>query len=94
MVNIIITTWKRLLRDKANTFWILCFPIILGTLFNVAFSNMAASEDMSAINVAVICEDDLYGEALKQSIETISEGTKKRAYEWLEANNFTKGIWR
>lgn len=74
MVNIIITTWKRLLRNKANTFWILCFPIILGTLFNVAFSNMAASEDMSAINVAVICEDDLYGEALKQSIETISEG--------------------
>ena len=74
MVNIIITTWKRLLRDKANTFWILCFPIILGTLFNVAFSNMAASEDMSTINVAVICEDDIYGETLKQSIETISEG--------------------
>ena len=74
MVNIIITTWKRLLRDKANTFWILCFPIILGTLFNIAFSNMAASEDMSAINVAVICEDDLYGEALMQSIETIPEG--------------------
>ena len=28
------------------------------------------------------------------AIETISEGTKKRAFEWLEANNFTKGIWR
>lgn len=27
-------------------------------------------------------------------IKTISEGTKKRADEWLEANNFTKGIWR
>lgn len=26
-------------------------------------------------------------------IKTISEGTKKRAAEWLEANNFTKGIW-
>lgn len=26
-------------------------------------------------------------------IESISEGTKKRAAEWLEANNFTKGIW-
>ena len=25
-------------------------------------------------------------------IETISEGTKKRADEWLESNNFTKGI--
>lgn len=74
MVNIIITTWKRLLRDKGNTFWILCFPVILGTFFNVAFSNMSASEDMSTINVAVICEDDIYGETLKQSIETISEG--------------------
>ena len=28
------------------------------------------------------------------AIETISEVTKKRADEWLEANNFTKGIWR
>jgi hypothetical protein len=27
-------------------------------------------------------------------ITTISEATKKKADEWLEANNFTKGIWR
>ncbi len=27
-------------------------------------------------------------------IETISEGTKKRASEWLEANNVTAGIWK
>lgn len=27
-------------------------------------------------------------------ITTISEATKKQADEWLEANNFTKGIWR
>ena len=28
------------------------------------------------------------------TLTTISEPTKKRADEWLEANNFTKGIWR
>lgn len=28
------------------------------------------------------------------TLTTISEPTKKKADEWLEANNFTKGIWR
>lgn len=74
MGNIIITTWKRLLRNKANTFWILCFPVVLGTFFHVAFSNIAASENMSAIDVAVVCEDDTYGKSLKQSITSLSEG--------------------
>lgn len=27
-------------------------------------------------------------------LTTISEATKKKADEWLEANNFAKGIWR
>lgn len=73
MINIIITTWKRLLRNKTNTFWILCFPIVLGTLFNIAFSNMSESEEMNTIPVAVVCEEDTYGETLKQSLKTICE---------------------
>ena len=103
MINIILTTWKRLLRNKGNTFWILCFPIVLGTLFNVAFSNMAASEDMTTISVAVVCEDDTYGDALKQSIETLSEGddamlkatfcNKKKAMDLLEAKDVTGIIY-
>lgn len=28
------------------------------------------------------------------TLTTISERTKKKADEWLETNNFTKGIWR
>lgn len=28
------------------------------------------------------------------ALTTISEATKKKADEWLEANNFAKGIWR
>lgn len=27
------------------------------------------------------------------ALTTISEATKKKADEWLEANNFSKGIW-
>lgn len=28
------------------------------------------------------------------ALTTISERTKERAYEWLEENKFSKGIWR
>lgn len=28
------------------------------------------------------------------ALTTTSEGTKKKADEWLESNNFSKGIWR
>ena len=103
MGNIIITTWKKLLRNKANTFWILCFPIILGTLFHVAFSNMAASENMEAIPVAVVCEDDTYGETFKQSVEALSEGddamlkatfcNKEKAKELLKEKEVTGIIY-
>ena len=103
MGNIIITTWKKLLRNKANTFWILCFPIILGTLFNVAFSNMANSENMEAIPVAVVCEDDTYGETFQQSAEALSEGDdamlkatfcdEKKAMELLKEKEVTGIIY-
>ena len=74
MGNIIITAWKRLLRNKANTFWILCFPVVLGTFFNIAFSNLAAADSFSTIKVAVICEDDEYGNTLKESVKELSSG--------------------
>lgn len=103
MINIILTTWKRLLRNKGNTFWILCFPVVLGTLFNVAFSNLSASEDMKAISVAVVCEDDTYGDALKQSVEALSEGddamlkasfcNEKKAMDLLESKEVTGIIY-
>lgn len=44
-----------LIRNKIVVFWLLCFPIILGTLFYVAFGNIADSENAYAeIPIAVI----------------------------------------
>jgi hypothetical protein len=34
----------RLVRNKSNIFWILLFPIILGCLFKIAFSNLGNAE--------------------------------------------------
>ena len=74
MGRLMLATWKRLCRNKFNLFWILAFPIILGTFFNIAFSNIGKSENMKAIAVAVICEDDEYGKLLKESATSLSEG--------------------
>ncbi len=50
-------TWRILARNKTNLFWILFFPITLGCLFKVAFSNMSTSERFSPVPVAIVCEE-------------------------------------
>ncbi len=48
-----------LLRNKIITFWLLGFPIILGTLFFAAFGSLADSEqDYKNIPIAVIEKED------------------------------------
>ena len=47
----------RLIRNKSNLFWILLFPILLGCMFKVAFSNIGKTESFQPIPVAIVCED-------------------------------------
>ena len=49
---------KTLFRDKMLIFWTFAFPIILGTFFNLAFSNIENSEKLDIINIAIIQNDD------------------------------------
>ena len=45
---------KCLIRDKQLIFWTLMFPILLATLFNMAFSNLSKAEEFVKVNVAVV----------------------------------------
>ncbi|MDO4382207.1 MAG: ABC transporter permease [Clostridia bacterium] len=55
-------------------FWTFAFPIILGTLFNMAFSNIENSEKLDIINIAIINNDDFENnEAFKTSFEELSD---------------------
>ena len=47
-------TLKTLLKNRMLIFWTFAFPIILGTLFNMAFSNIENSEKLDIINIAII----------------------------------------
>ena len=40
-------------------FWTFAFPIILGTFFNMAFSNIIEQEKLAVIDIAIIDNEDL-----------------------------------
>lgn len=49
---------KTLFRNKALVFWTFAFPIILGTFFNLAFSNITSSEKLDIIDIAIINDSE------------------------------------
>ena len=44
---------KTLFKNKMLIFWTFAFPIILGTLFNMAFSDIEKSEKLDIIDIAL-----------------------------------------
>ena len=55
---------KRLVMDKGTFFWLIIFPIVLGTFFWMAFSNVTEiSERLDKIDVAIV-DDGSYGNAV------------------------------
>ena len=48
---------KKMLRTKSALFWNLAFPIILGTLFYFAFSNIYGDQASKAMRIAIVGEN-------------------------------------
>ena len=45
---------KTFFKSKDLLFWTFIFPLILGTFFKLAFSNIEKSETFDVINIAII----------------------------------------
>lgn len=59
----------RILRQKEIIFWMICFPVILGTLFKIAFGNLYEKDEVfSAIPVSVVQtqEDEVFREVMDE----------------------------
>lgn len=66
--------FKTLFRNKMLIFWTFAFPIILGTFFNLAFSNIENSEKLDIINIAIVNNDDFKNNQIfKESFKTLSD---------------------
>lgn len=104
MTHIFKYTFKQLLRNKSELFWILLFPIMLGCLFKIAFSNIGAAESFQAIPVAIVCEESDAADAFKTVADGLSEEgddqlltptycEEKKALQLLEAKEITGIIY-
>lgn len=91
--------FKTLFRDKMLIFWTFAFPIILGTFFNMAFSNIENSEKLDIISIAIVEKEE--NKMIKQAFETLSDEenedrlfhtqyvTEERAKELLDSDEIT-----
>lgn len=52
--HIFIHRIKCVVRDRETIFWTFLFPILLATLFGLAFSNLSKAEDFATVNIAVV----------------------------------------
>lgn len=53
-LHLYLNRLKCLIRNKEVVFWTLLFPLLLATLFKLAFSNLQVHEVFKTINIAVV----------------------------------------
>jgi ABC-2 type transport system permease protein len=85
--HIFIYRFKCLIRDKQLVFWTLLFPILLGTFFYMAFSNLNSEETFQPIDAAVV-NDSAYqhDSQFRTVMENVSKG-KDRLFHLKVASN-------
>lgn len=68
-------TIKILFKNKLLIFWTFAFPIILGLLFNMAFSNIEKDEMLKVFSIAVVSNDNSKEQEIyKETLEKLSTG--------------------
>lgn len=72
---------KTLFRNKSLIFWTYIFPLILGTFFYLAFSNITESEKLDVIDIAIVNNEDfINNEAFKKTFESLSEDGEEKVF--------------
>ena len=79
--HIFITRIKCLLRDKQLIFWTLMFPIVLSTLFKLAFSNIYSSEIFKPIDIAVVSNQYFESNTgFRSAIDQVAKGDADKLF--------------
>ena len=65
---------KTLFKNKSLIFWTFTFPIILGTFFNMAFSNIEESEKLDIIDIAIVENEEFESNQIfRESFKSLSD---------------------
>lgn len=98
--HIFVNRCKCLVRDTGVMFWTALFPIILATLFALAFSNLPGADRLGTINIAVVNNNEYQSspgfQAALSSAQSgaggdaalfgVRLGSRQQADEWLKNN--------
>lgn len=57
-LNNVKNSLKILFKNKPLVFWTFAFPLILATLFNMAFSNIEKNETLDIINIGIVNDEN------------------------------------
>ena len=69
---------KILLKNKVLIFWTFAFPIILGSLFKMAFSDIENNEKLDTIDIAIIQTEEFNNNQIfKKTFEELSNKNNK-----------------
>ena len=69
---------KTLLKNKMLIFWTFAFPIVLGTLFKLAFSNIENTEKFDVIDIAIVENQDYNNNiTFKEAFKVLSDKKNK-----------------
>lgn len=65
---------KTLFRKRILIFWTFAFPVILATLFNLAFSDIEKNESLDIIDIAIVEDEKVTtNEIFKEAFNTLSD---------------------
>ncbi len=84
---------KSLVKDKKSLFWMLFFPIILATFFNLAFKNLMSDEGFEKVKISITTDyempDGLEQVMSESNLFTISYLTEEEAKKRLSEQEIT-----
>ncbi|HEX2926669.1 MAG TPA: ABC transporter permease [Ruminiclostridium sp.] len=76
--HIFINRLKCIIRDKGLIFWTLIFPMVLGTFFYMAFSNLDSEGAFKTISIGVVDNAAYNGnQNFKNALSSASQGEQK-----------------
>lgn len=71
-------TLKILLKNKMLLFWTFAFPVLLGTFFTMAFSDIESGEMLDIINIAIVDNEEFQNNEIYQNVfQTLSDEDNK-----------------
>ncbi|MFA9399112.1 MAG: ABC transporter permease [Clostridiaceae bacterium] len=81
---------KCILGNKQMMFWTFLFPIVLATLFNMAFANLYSSENFNEINIGIVKNEEYSeNENFIKALDAVSTSKKDDDKDNLFAVKYT-----